>query len=51
MREDWMKILPYTWYFKQKRYPDERICKLKYRFYAWGDHQIEEVHFFETFTQ
>jgi hypothetical protein len=49
-REDWMNVLPTTWAFKCKRYPDGTIRKFKARFCARGDRQIEGVDFFETFA-
>jgi hypothetical protein len=48
--KDWMNILPSTWAFKCKRYPDGDVHKLKVRFCAWGDCQIEDVDFFETYA-
>ena len=49
-REDWMNILPSTWAFKCKRYPDGTIRKFKGRFCARGDRQQKGVDFFETFA-
>jgi hypothetical protein len=49
-RQDWMKVLPTTWAFRCKRYPDGRIRKFKARFCARGDRQIEGVDFFDTFA-
>jgi hypothetical protein len=49
-RKDWMNILPSTWAFKCKRYPDGDVRKLKARFCARGDCQIEGVDFFETYA-
>jgi hypothetical protein len=49
-REDWMKVLPTTWAFKCKRYPDGRIRKFKARFCARGDRQVEGIDFFDTFA-
>ena len=48
--EDWMNVLPSTWAFKCKRYPDGSIRKLKARFCARGDKQIEGVDYFDTFA-
>ena len=45
-----MKVLPSTWAFKCKRYPDGRIKKFKARFVVRGDCQIEGVDFFETWA-
>ena len=36
-------ILPSTWTFKIKRYPDGRLRKFKARFCFWGDKQIEGI--------
>jgi Reverse transcriptase (RNA-dependent DNA polymerase) len=49
-REPWMNVLPSTWAFRCKRYPDGMIRKLKARFCARGDRQIEGVDFFDTFA-
>ena len=49
-REDWMNVLPGTWAFKCKRYPDGRIKKFKGRFCARGDRQIDGVDVFDTFA-
>ena len=49
-RQPWMNVLPSTWAFKCKRYPDGSIRKLKARFCARGDRQIEDVDYFDTFA-
>jgi hypothetical protein len=49
-REPWMNVLPSTWAFKCKRFPDGLIRKLKARFCVRGDMQIEGVDFFDTFA-
>ena len=49
-REPWMNVLPSTWAFKCKRYPDGTVRKLKARFCVRGDKQIEGVDYFETFA-
>ena len=49
-RESWMNVLPSTWAFKCKRFPDGSIRKFKGRFCVRGDRQIEGVDFFETFA-
>ena len=49
-REAWMNVLPSTWAFKCKRFPDGLIKKLKARFCVRGDKQLEGVDFFETFA-
>jgi hypothetical protein len=43
-------VLPSTWAFKCKRIPDGDIKKLKSRFVARGDKQIEGVDYFETYA-
>jgi Reverse transcriptase (RNA-dependent DNA polymerase) len=50
LREAWMNVLPSTWAFKCKRFPDGLIKKLKARFCVRGDKQLEGVDFFETFA-
>jgi hypothetical protein len=47
-RKPWMNIIPYTWAFKCKRFPDGLVRKLKSCFCACGNKQIEGVDFFET---
>jgi hypothetical protein len=49
-RENWMNILPGTWAFKVKRFPNGDVKKLKARFCARGDRQIEGVDYFDTFA-
>ena len=49
-REDWMNVLPSTWAFKCKRYPDGSVRKFKGRFCCRGDRQLEGVDYFETFA-
>jgi hypothetical protein len=49
-REAWMNVIPSTWAFKCKRFPDGLVRKLKSRFCARGDKQIEGVDFFETYA-
>jgi hypothetical protein len=49
-KKAWMHVLPSTWAFKCKRFPDGIIRKLKARFCARGDRQIEGLDFFETFA-
>jgi hypothetical protein len=49
-RQSWMKVLPSTWALRCKRFPDGMIRKLKARFCARGDKQMEGVDFFETFS-
>ena len=43
-------IIPSTWAFKIKRYPDGRLRTFKGRFCVRGDRQIEGVDYFETHT-
>ena len=45
-----MNVLPSTWAFKIKRFPDGLIRKLKARFCVRGDKQIEGIDFFDTFA-
>jgi Reverse transcriptase (RNA-dependent DNA polymerase) len=44
------KVLPSTWAFKVKRYPDGRYRKCKARFCVRGDMQIEQVDYFESWS-
>jgi hypothetical protein len=43
-------VLPSTWTFRRKRYPDGRIRKYKARFCVRGDKQIVGVDVFETYA-
>ena len=45
-----MKILPMTWAFKLKRYPDGLAKKFKARFCVRGDRQVEGIDFSETWA-
>jgi hypothetical protein len=45
-----MNILPSTWAFKIKRFPDDTVKKFKAQFCARGDHQKEGIDFFETWA-
>ena len=45
-----MNVLPSTWAFKCKRFPDGLIKKFKARFCARGDRQIEGINYFETYA-
>ena len=45
-----MKVLPSTWAFKIKRYPDGCIKKFKAQFCACGDRQTEDVDYFKTWA-
>ena len=49
-RKPWMNILPSTWAFRCKRYPDGSVQKLKARFCARGDKQVEGIDYFDTFA-
>jgi hypothetical protein len=49
-REPWMNVLPSTWAFKLKRFPDGLVKKFKARFCVRGDKQKEGVDFFETWS-
>jgi len=49
-RKPEMNVLPSTWAFKCKRFPDGLIKKFKARFCARGDRQIEGVDYFETYA-
>jgi hypothetical protein len=44
------KVLPTTWTFRRKRYPDGRIRKHKARFCVRGDKQVVGVDVFETYA-
>ncbi len=45
-----MNVLPSTWAFKIKRYPDGSLKKFKARFCARGDRQLEGIDYFETWA-
>jgi hypothetical protein len=49
-RQEWMNVLPSTWAFKCKRFPDGLVQKLKARFCVRGDMQVEGVDYFNTFA-
>ena len=49
-RESWMKVLPSTWTFRLKRFPSGLIRKIKGRFCARGDRQVENVDYFDTWA-
>ena len=49
-RQSWMRVLPMTWAFKLKCYPDGTAKKFKARFCVRGDRQKEGVDFFETWA-
>jgi Reverse transcriptase (RNA-dependent DNA polymerase) len=48
--ESWMNLLPGTWAFRCKRFPDGTIRKLKARFCVRGDRQREGIDFFDTYA-
>ena len=41
------KVIPSTWAFRIKRYPDGRLNKFKARFCVMGNHMEKGVHYFE----
>ena len=43
-------VLPSTWAFKIKRYPDGQVNKFKARFCARGDRQKEGINYFKTWA-
>ena len=43
-------ILPSTWDFKIKRYPDGRLRKFKAQFCARGDRQVEGIYYVEKYA-
>jgi hypothetical protein len=45
-----INVLPSTWAFKLKRYPDGRVKKFKARFCARGDRQKESIDYFKTWA-
>jgi hypothetical protein len=49
-RDDDMNVLPSTWAFKCKRFPDGLVRKLKARFCVRGDCQIDGVDVFDTYA-
>ena len=49
-RESGMNVLPSTWAFKCKRFPDGSVRKLKARFCVRGDKQKEGIDYFETYA-
>lgn len=49
-RTDDMKVLPSTWAFKCKRFPDGLIKKFKARFCARGDFQKHGIDYWETYA-
>jgi hypothetical protein len=49
-RKSWMNVHPSTWALRCKRFPEGMISKLKARFCARGDKQLEGVDLFETFA-
>ena len=44
------RILPSTWAFKIKRFPDGRLRKYKARFCVRGDLQVEGIDYFEKYS-
>ena len=47
-KEEWMNVLPGTWAFKIKRFPDGLVRKLKSRWCCRDDRQVKDVDFFDT---
>jgi hypothetical protein len=45
-----MKVLPVTWAFKLKRFPDGLAKKFKARFCVRGDMQVQGIDFFESWS-
>ena len=45
-----MNVLPGTWAFKCKGFPDGAVRKLKARFCVRGDRQKKDVDYFKTFA-
>ena len=45
-----MKVLPSTWAFKIKRFPDGLVKKFKARFCARGDRQEYGINYWETWS-
>ena len=45
-----VNVLPSTWVYKCKCYPDGHKQKLKARFCVHGDKQVEGVNFFDTYA-
>ena len=44
-REPWMSVLPSTWAFRQKSFPDRSSKKLKGKFCVRGHREVAGVHF------
>jgi hypothetical protein len=49
-REPWMHVLPSTWAFRIKRFPNGLVKKFKARFCVRGDCQKEGIDFWETWS-
>eukprot|EP00804_Cyclotella_cryptica_P011602 CCRYP_020927-RA/>CCRYP_020927-RA protein AED:0.29 eAED:0.29 QI:0/0/0/0.66/0.5/0.66/3/0/467 len=49
-REPWMHVLPSTWAFRVKRFPNCLAKKFKAHFCIRGDRQVEGVDFFKTWA-
>ena len=45
-----MHVLPGTWAFKVKRFPDELVKKFKAQFCVRGDRQKYGINFWETWS-
>ena len=44
------RMIDSVWAFRRKRYPDERVKKLKARLCVRGDQQLEGLDFFDTYS-
>jgi Reverse transcriptase (RNA-dependent DNA polymerase) len=49
VREDWINVLPSTWAFKVKHFPDGTVRKLKARFCVRSNRQVQDIDYFETY--
>jgi len=49
-QKPWMTVIPGIWAFRIKRFPDGLIKKLKARFCAQGQHQVDGANVFETYS-
>lgn len=49
-RKPWMKVIPSTWAFKVKRFPDGLVRSLKSRFCCRGDRQEKDIDYFDTYA-
>ncbi|KAL7477781.1 hypothetical protein ACHAW6_003578, partial [Cyclotella cf. meneghiniana] len=49
-REDWMNVLPSSWAFRIKHFPDGLVKKFTSWFCVCGDLQKEDIDYFETWS-